>query len=116
MAVTIGRPIAFGVVPVRVIKGLPEGKARLRMRQEEFVSVWVRTRTGIRRFYLEEVDDYWVPTMEAEANADAVRCPSHNPATLPDVRRNRLLRLAEGVERGGRTTVHHHPGGVDPVI
>lgn len=98
MAVTIGRPIAFGVVPVRVIKGLPEGKARLRMRQDEFVSVWVRTRTGIRRFYLEEVDDYWVPTMEAEANADAVRCPSHNPAMLPDVRRNRLHRLTQGVE------------------
>lgn len=98
MAATIGRQISFGVVAMREIKGLPEGKTRIRMRQDEFVSLFVRTRTGIRWFFLEEVDDHWIAVCEQQVNLTVLRCPSHSPAPLIAVRRNRLQHLTGCVE------------------
>jgi hypothetical protein len=64
----IGERIPFGAVDPKPLKGFPEGKARLRIRAEDFVKVRIKTETGIREFFPDEVDGFWVPLFETGRN------------------------------------------------
>jgi hypothetical protein len=69
MAATISNArIPFGAVDPKPLKDFPEGKARLRIRAEDFVKVRIKTKTGIREFYPHEVDGFWVPLFETGRN------------------------------------------------
>lgn len=46
----VGRQIAFGVGEPCALVGFPEGRTRVRMRNSEFVRVYVLTQHGIREF------------------------------------------------------------------
>ena len=67
-ATTYGAKIPFGVVNPKPIKDFPEGKARLRIRNYDFVKVRVKTATGIREFYPHEVNGFWIPLFETGRN------------------------------------------------
>lgn len=59
----------FGIPPeIKQIVGLPPGKARLRLRCTEFAEVFVKTATGIRRFYISDVGRNWVAELEIDSN------------------------------------------------
>lgn len=61
----------WGVVPVKPLKHFPEGRARIRMRNTEFVQVFVKTATSIRKFYVDEQEGCFVPTFEIGNNTRA---------------------------------------------
>ena len=59
----------FGIPgEIKPIVGLPEGRARLRLRNEDYVQVFVKTATGIRRFYVSDVGRNWIAEIEIESN------------------------------------------------
>ena len=70
MAVVIGEPKAIFGTPseVKPVKFLPPGKARLRLRPEDFARVFVKTDTGIRGFYLTDAGEHWLPVFEFGIN------------------------------------------------
>lgn len=47
--------------PVLPLLGFPPGKVRLRFRQDDLASAWVKDAAGIRRFYLIEWNGHWIP-------------------------------------------------------
>ena len=66
-----GAQIAFGALPSLPLRGFPEGKARIRARNDEFVKVWIRTEGGIREFAVNERDGFWEPFLETGFNSNA---------------------------------------------
>lgn len=48
--------------------GFPEGRARLRLRCDDAAQAFIKTAKGIRRFYIEDTGDSWVPAWEIESN------------------------------------------------
>ena len=62
------RTAPFGVVEPLPLKDFPEGRHRLRIRQDDFVKVRIRTKTGIREFIPEIKDGFWVPYVETGRN------------------------------------------------
>jgi len=64
-----GQKIIFGVVGPLPLRGFPEGRARIRLRNADFVTVSIRPpQGGIRRFYVEERGGAWLPAFEMGAN------------------------------------------------
>ena len=64
-----GKKIVFGVVDPLTLRGFPEGRARIRLRNDSFVTVNIRPRRGgIRRFNIEEREGSWWPAFEIGAN------------------------------------------------
>ena len=57
--VYIGIKIVFGVRPPKPIAGAPDGKQRLRLRNNCAASLFVKTSEGIRHFKLEDLGDHW---------------------------------------------------------
>ena len=51
----------FGVKDRLPMKGWPAGRARIRMRGGAFVQCFVKTETGIRKFWILEKDGCWIP-------------------------------------------------------
>ena len=70
MATMIGSLLAVFGIPdeIKPIVGLPEGRARVRLRNEEFAQVFVKTPTGIRRFYISDVGLNWIAEIEIASN------------------------------------------------
>lgn len=72
MAVTIsiGKKVILGVRDPKPIFGAPEGKQRLRMRNDRAANLFVRTANGIRHFILEDCGDRWFcnPKLEQGRN------------------------------------------------
>jgi hypothetical protein len=70
MAAMHGRLLGVLGIPseIKPIVGLPEGRARLRLRREDFAQVFVKTPTGIRRFYISDVGRNWIAEIEIESN------------------------------------------------
>jgi hypothetical protein len=69
MAVRYGiNNVPFGTGEPKPLKGFPEGKARLRIRSDDFVRVRIKTTNGIREFYPQEVNGFWVPFFEIGRN------------------------------------------------
>lgn len=73
MSITIGDPIDFGATEPKPLRGFPEGRARVRLRSNEYPIVWVRTSAGIREFIPKAIDGYWEPALELARNDDATR-------------------------------------------
>lgn len=56
----IGIKVVFCVPKViKPIVGAPEGRQRLRLRECKSGRLFVKTKTGIREFILEDMGDYW---------------------------------------------------------
>ena len=70
MATMIGSLLAVFGIPdeIKPIVGLPEGRARVRLRNEEFAQVFVKTPTSIRRFYISDVGCNWIAEIEIASN------------------------------------------------
>jgi hypothetical protein len=58
----------WGVKTPLPLKGFPQGKVRLRIRNNDFVHAYVKTKEGIRHFIVAEKDGFWVPEYEQGAN------------------------------------------------
>lgn len=68
--IVVGMKVVFGVREPKPIFGAPEGNQRLRMRNDSFASLFVRTATGIRHYKLEDFGDRWFcnPKLEQGRN------------------------------------------------
>ena len=65
----MGLTIVFGVVPVRPIVGLPHGKVRVRLRNNDFARVFVRNGYGTRQFVIGVNEEgMWYPAAEQGRN------------------------------------------------
>jgi len=60
--------IIWGVRPTLPLKGFPEGKIKLRLRNNSFAKAFVKTKQGIRSFYVAEKDGFWIPKYEQGSN------------------------------------------------
>ena len=58
----------FGIVDPLPLEGFPEGRARIKMRTEEFVKVYIKTPTEIREFFPIISDGKWIPFCEVGRN------------------------------------------------
>tara|TARA_R110002020_G_scaffold262857_5_gene477274 strand:- start:615 stop:839 length:225 start_codon:yes stop_codon:yes gene_type:complete len=59
MAIHYGIPHLFGVVEnLPPILNLPEGKVKIRMRNNDYIRVYIRNDGGIREFRLRGNEDY----------------------------------------------------------
>ena len=66
---TFGTKFVFGHQEPRPITNLPSGKARLRLRGDDFAQVFVKTDDGIRRCYLKDAGENW-EAMEVARNTN----------------------------------------------
>lgn len=64
----IGMSLIFGVKEQKPLRGFPEGRVRIRARNEAFMIAFVKTATGIRKFYVEDHEDHWSPGPETGYN------------------------------------------------
>lgn len=55
-----GKRLVIGVRDPKPIDGAPEGKQRLRMRNDCFAVLFIKTAVGIRQFLLEDLKDRWL--------------------------------------------------------
>lgn len=58
----------FGVARQLPLASFPKGRKRIRMRNDDFVQVFVKNETGIRRFIVKELNGVWVPACEIGSN------------------------------------------------
>ena len=68
--ITVDIKVIFGVREPLPIRGAPEGKQRLRMRNTRAAALFVKTAIGVRHFILEDCGDHWFcnPRLEQGAN------------------------------------------------
>jgi hypothetical protein len=66
----IGIRVVFGVQPIKPIRGAPEGRQKLRMRNTAAAELFVKNGTAIYRFVLVDKGDYWFcdPRLEQSRN------------------------------------------------
>ncbi len=62
-----------GLKPIKPLRNFPEGRIRLRLRNNCFAEIWVRTEKGIRRFSVMDTGDYWEPGPETGCNATVIK-------------------------------------------
>ena len=58
----------WGVVEPKPLKGFPEGRVKLRLRNKDFARAFVKTSNGIRSFIIAEQDGFWIPKWEQGSN------------------------------------------------
>jgi hypothetical protein len=58
----------FGVCEKKPLCFFPSGRAKIRMRDEDFIRVFIKSKNGIRQFLVKECGDYWEPFCEQSAN------------------------------------------------
>ena len=69
MAVIVkGEHYIFGVKKALPLRGFPEGRARVRMRSNSWAVVFVKTKHGIKQYYVREVGGVWIPGILAAVN------------------------------------------------
>ncbi len=67
-------PLVFGVVEPKPLRDFPPGRARIRIRTQDWATVFIRPpEGGVRRFYVSEVNGAWVPALESGANRVVAR-------------------------------------------
>ncbi len=68
-----GIPLVYGVVAMKPMEGFPAGRMRIRMRNTDYVRVFIRPpEGGIRHFAIRENGSgVWVPAVEIGANKTA---------------------------------------------
>lgn len=60
--------IVFDVREPLPLKGFPEGRAKICLRNDSFARVFIKTASGIRAFFIKEEAGCWVPDFELAAN------------------------------------------------
>lgn len=79
MAVLVGlNGIIFGIQEPKPLVGFPEGKIRLRLRNEKFALARVRDAKGVREFLIREKDGAWTPFLESGRNITPMRGTPHS--------------------------------------
>jgi len=68
MATYVIDPVVFGIQDTKPLRGFPDGRVRIRLRNDGFAQAFVKSATGIRHFYIREVDGFWLPCFEQGAN------------------------------------------------
>jgi hypothetical protein len=69
MAAIIGSMrITYGLEDAKPLRGFPSGLIRIRQRADNFTRAFVKTESGIRHFYVEEVEGFWQPCFEQGRN------------------------------------------------
>lgn len=58
----------WGVKERKPLKGFPEGRVKIRLRNTDFARAFVKTTSGIRQFIVAEVDGFWIPKFEQGSN------------------------------------------------
>lgn len=58
----------FGIRERKPLKGFPEGRVKIRLRNTDFARAFVKTASGIRQFIVAEVDGFWTPKFEQGSN------------------------------------------------
>lgn len=69
MATTIYGRIAFGNQQELPLEGFPSGRAKIKIRQDDFVRVYIKSDESIREFVVEEKDGKWVPAFQTQSNS-----------------------------------------------
>ena len=69
MAIIIGNKGAiWGVQQPKPLKNFPEGRVKLKIRNTEFVTAFIKTDTGIRKFIVRDTGKSWEPLFEQGRN------------------------------------------------
>jgi len=50
------------------LSGFPSGKTKIKIRQDDWVYVYIRNKSGITKFVVTEKDGYWTPYCAVEMN------------------------------------------------
>ena len=68
-AISYGINVPFGSgIEVPELSGFPEGRVRIRMRNDDFVKIRIKTDDGIKEFIPRESSGKWVPFAETGSN------------------------------------------------
>lgn len=103
-AITVQKTnVVFGIPDeIKPLEGFPAGRVRLRLRPSEFVKAFVKTPTGIRKFFVEEKDGKWFPAYEQGRNETLPAAKIANAANTPvSVEVGRLVHAFPDEERRG---------------
>ena len=68
MATTIGITCIFGTCKPKRLRGFPQGKIKLRMRNNDYMTAYVRNKEGITAYRIIEKNDNWYPAFEIARN------------------------------------------------
>jgi len=68
MALIYGNTGTWGMQEIKPLRGFPKGRVKIVMRQDDFVTAFVKTSDSIRKFYVKEVDGFFEPFSEVIAN------------------------------------------------
>ena len=84
MAIIAKSNFVWGIQPLRILKGFPEGRIRLRLRNKAVAKAFVRTADGIRVFTIKSDGDWWVPGCELGRNLTTFSLQNDQPAAGSD--------------------------------
>ena len=65
---SISQRVPFGVGDPLPLEGFPEGRAKIKIRNDDFTKVYIKTKTGIHEFYPTEKNGKWIPLWEVGRN------------------------------------------------
>ena len=68
MAAIIYGSSLYGMMEMKDLLFFPQGRARVRMRPNAFINVYIKTDEGIRGFTVKAEGDYWRPCHELGIN------------------------------------------------
>ena len=60
--------VVFGVKKILPLRGFPEGKKRIVLRQNDFARIYVKTSSGIMCYHIKEENAAWEPYILIEEN------------------------------------------------
>ena len=64
-----GNTLVFGVVPMKHLSGVPIGsRVRYRMRNQEYLKVFVKDASGVTQYHVVERDGQWVVCLPTARN------------------------------------------------
>ncbi len=66
--VSCGQKLVFGVREPLPITNAPDGRIRLRLRNDSYGKMFVRDRDGIREFAIGDFGNHWEPVYEQRRN------------------------------------------------
>lgn len=68
MATIVHGHALWGMREPLPLEGFPEGRARIVIRPDQWIRIFIKTKTGIREFYPKEENGKWVPYFEKARN------------------------------------------------
>lgn len=68
MAIIRPMNLPFGACEILPLADFPKGRARIRIRYDDFVRVYIKTESGIEAFYAQEMNGVWIPFQKISEN------------------------------------------------